>query len=96
MARTIDPPNDNVDGGEPGSEGYTPPTGPNTKIASVVTKTAFAFTEDQIREAGGPWPVFTIKVTPVNDAGSGTPGEVEYDVEGGDTDYDGGDAGTEA
>lgn len=72
MAQTVDPPNDN-----PG-DGPIPPTGANTKIAVVVTKTAYAITEDQIVAAGGPWPSFKVKVTPINENGAGTPMEVEY------------------
>lgn len=77
MAQVVDPPNDNDGGGDPGDPGYVPPTGSNTKIAMVISGLTCTFTPDQIAAAGGPWPVFTIKVTPVNDAGAGTPQEVE-------------------
>jgi hypothetical protein len=78
MGTTVDPPNDNPGEGEPGDPGYTPPTGPNTKIALVVTSSNLTLTEDQIVAAGGPWAAFTIKVTPVNDNGTGAPGEFDY------------------
>jgi hypothetical protein len=74
----MDPPNDNVGEGTPGTPGYIPPTGSNTRLAVVVTGSAITFAEEDIVGAGGPWPAYTLKVTPVNDAGSGTPAEVTY------------------
>lgn len=79
MARPIEDPGDDPGTGDPGDSGYTPPTsGPNTKIAVVTTNSAYTFTEAEIIAAGGPWPSFTIRVTPVNDNGSGTYQEVDY------------------
>lgn len=73
MATDVDPPNDNPGGGS------VPPTGPNTKIAAIVTKTAYAITEDQIVAAGGPWPGgFKIRVTPINANGSGVAATKAY------------------
>lgn len=65
-------------GGQPGDPGYVPPTGPGTKLAAVVTTTTITFTADQIAAAGGPWPAFKVRVTPINDTGSGPPAEYAY------------------
>lgn len=75
MAQDIDPPNENTDGGTPGTPGYFPPTGANTKIAILVQKPAYTITEDQIVAAGGPWTGFVVRVTPINDNGSGPAAE---------------------
>lgn len=80
MALPINPnePGDGGEGGSPGDPGYIPPTGPGTKLAAVVTSTSITFTADQIAAAGGPWPNFKFRVTPVNDTGAGTAAEVTY------------------
>jgi hypothetical protein len=78
MAQVLDPANDNPGEGGPGDPGYIPPTGSDTKIAIVTTNSGYTFTEAEIAAAGGPWPVFSIRVTPVNDYGSGTAAEVDY------------------
>lgn len=80
MATDVDPPNDNPGGDPPGTPGYFPPTGANTKIAAIISGTNITFTAEQIIASGGPWATFTIKVTPVNDYGSGTPQELEKTI----------------
>lgn len=72
MARPINPdPEIPGEGGEPGDPGYVPPTDPSAKIAVVVTGTSYTFTADQIAQAGGPFASYSVRVTPVNDNGSG-------------------------
>jgi hypothetical protein len=79
MARPINPDDPGGGGGgEPGDPGYVPPTSPGTKLAAVVTSTSLTFTADQIAAAGGPWPAFTLRVTAINDKGSGPAVEVDY------------------
>lgn len=78
MAVTIPDPDDNPGSGSPGDAGYIPPTGPGTKLAVVTTNTNLTFTETEILQAGGPWPAFKIRVTPINDNGSGPSGEAGY------------------
>lgn len=90
MAQDQIPPNDNPGEGSPGDPGYVPPTGSNTKVAIVTNNSNLTITAAQIAAGGGPWAAFTLKVTPVNDAGSGTPQEAEY-IGGGEFEiiYDG-------
>lgn len=78
MATERDPPNDNPGEGGPGDPGYVPPTGSDTTIALVVVGSNITIAADLIAAAGGPWPAFTVKVTPVNDNGAGTPASVDY------------------
>lgn len=80
MAVPINPsePGDEGGGGSPGDPGYVPPTQPGTKLAFVVVGSSVTITEDQIRAAGGPWPTFTLRVTPINDTGSGPAASVDY------------------
>lgn len=78
MGYTLPVPEDFPGEGEPGNPGYIPPTGSGTKIAVVIAGSNVTFTADQIAAAGGPWPAFTIKVTPINETGSGTPAEADY------------------
>lgn len=79
MALKYEPtlPEDPGPGGDPGNPS-TPPTQPGTRIAFLVTSSSVTITEDQIIAAGGPWPAFTFRVTPVNDTGSGPPAQVSY------------------
>jgi len=79
MARVIDDPGTDPGTGGPGDPGYTPPTsGTDTKFAAVTTNSNFTLPEEDIVAAGGPWPAFRIRVTPVNDWGVGAYQEVEY------------------
>lgn len=78
MAYEYPVPEDNPGVGEPGEPGYVPPTGPGTKIALIVTGSTITITADQITAAGGPWPAFSVRVTPINASGTGTSAEVDY------------------
>ena len=76
MARPIElDPSDTGTGtpgtGTPGDSGYTPPTVAGATLALVVTSTTLTLTSTQIAAAGGPWAHFTVRVTPMNTAGSG-------------------------
>lgn len=86
MATDVDPPNENPGDGDPGDPGYVPPTGPDTKIAVVVTNPGVTFAAAQIIAAGGPWPNFKVRVTPVNDYGVGAYAEVVVVVDTPDDD----------
>lgn len=78
MAVPINPDEPNDPGG-PGPGGPpTPPTQPGTKIALQVSSTNATITSEQITAAGGPWPAFKVRVTPLNANGAGTPQTVSY------------------
>jgi hypothetical protein len=79
VGTTIDPPADDP-GGDPGTPGYTPPTDPNAVFAIVVTSSNCTIAASAIAAAGGPWAAFTVRVTPVNDWGAGTPAQVDWPV----------------
>lgn len=74
--RPLDPDSPGV--GDPGDEGYEPPTDTNARLAVIVSRSPVTFTHDQIVAAGGPWPAFTVRVTPLNGNGSGQAAEVDY------------------
>jgi len=82
MARPIgeDPENPGGPGYDPpttpGEPGYVPPTAAGTAIAFVVITTAATITSEQIAAAGGPWENYTVRVTPINDYGSGAPQQI--------------------
>jgi hypothetical protein len=71
-------------GGDPGTGGGgtpaapTPPTQPGTKIALQVSSTNATITADQIIAAGGPWPSFKVRVTPLNANGAGLSATYAY------------------
>lgn len=64
-------------GGDP-PDPSNPPTQPGTTIALLVVSSNVTITADQIVAAGGPWAAFKVRVTPINDVGSGTAEQVEY------------------
>lgn len=81
MARQIEITENGGDGGgpgtgDPGDGDYTPPTSTGAKIAVVISNSNVTFTYDQISAAGGPWPAFRVRVTPMNANGAGPAAEV--------------------
>lgn len=95
-----DEPGNDGGGGDPGGgtgggstpAAPTPPTQPGTKIALQVSSTNATITADQIIAAGGPWPSFKVRVTPLNANGVGPSQTVEATVTETPVDYDGGNA----
>jgi hypothetical protein len=76
MARPILPDDpDPGSGGDPGTPGEPMP---RVKLAFALSGTGLTITADQIMAAGGPWPSFSVRVTPRNANGNGTPAEVDY------------------
>lgn len=88
MGVGIEDPGSDPGVGDPGDVGYRPPADPSSAIAMVTTNPTFTFTQDRIAAAGGPWSKFIIRVTPVNDNGSGAPAEIEYTLGSGGGDVD--------